>query len=105
MRQPTLARIRQDSSLAKLWQDAFGTLEVELRSPVPLAANSPAGKLSFYRVDLSKLDAQAIQKMIGHMADEFGVSREALADYIKGNELPVTAEDIDVYSYDLRAFL
>lgn len=102
---PPTAILREESPRAATWRQVFGTNAIPIKSPLPVMANSPVGPRSFYQVDVEKLDEAVVERVIDHLAAEFGESREAVAEGIRGDHgLPILADDVSV-SCDIRLLL
>lgn len=103
---PTIGHIRPDSERAAWWREVYGSLEVPLVSPVPELGYKPDGLLAqFFRVDVSKLTEEQLERAARFLAEKFGEPVESVREGILGDHgIPVLAEDVSV-TFDARRVL
>lgn len=105
MIQPTIGHIREDSPRADEWRAVFGSTEIPLKSLLTVENDSPAGVRQFYLVDVAKLDEDQLERVVAHVADKFGIAKDAVAaDLNSDHGLPILADDVLV-SFDQRLVL
>lgn len=102
-----MGTIRENSPRAKDWKWVFGSLSIPLKSPLPVRADGPDGTLQqFYEVDVAKLSASQVERVVVHIAHKHELDADAVRRDLEDptHGLPILAEDIMV-SFDPRLVL
>jgi len=100
---PVEGTISDSSPRAADWRRVFGGLTVRLLSPLPVIADSPAGRRRFYKADVAALSASQRERLVAFIAERFSVpAAEVELGLDDPNEgLPILEEDLHV-SFDYR---
>jgi len=89
------ATLKGDSERAIAWREIFGGDTCFLKSPLPLYVNLPGRpKTLVYELDIDLLTADQRQRLVTHLAQEFGQSQAFVNDHLDGIGCPILAEHL-----------
>lgn len=91
------ATLREDSERAAEWREVFGSLEVSLRSPLPVVGSAPGIAVAqFYEIDLPSLTDAQRSRLIAHIARKFRIDEQEVSATLDEVGCPILSEDVTI---------